>query len=105
MRACFHPAVSGLMSSLIVLGLAGGPSAALSQETSAAPADTSAAPADIQEPPDASASSPAGTAARPDAAKSTAQVGARATSDANVNPARRNRASAARTAAAASDAA
>ena len=93
------------MSSLIVLGLAGGPSVALSQETDAAPTDTSAAPADIQGPPDASASSPTGTAARPDAAKPAAQAGARAASDANVNPARHNRASAARTAAAASDAA
>jgi carboxypeptidase C (cathepsin A) len=93
------------MSSLIVLGLAGGPSAALSQETGAVPADTSAAPADIQESPDTSASSPAGTPARPDAAKPSAQASARAASDANVNPARRNRASAARTTAATSDAA
>ena len=103
MRACFHPAVSGLISSLIVLGLAGGPSVALSQETGAAPADTSAAPADIQESPDASASSPAGTLARPDASKPSAQANARAASDANVNPIRRNRANAARTTAAASD--
>ena len=105
MRACFHPAVSGLMSGLIVLGLAGGPSAALSQETGAAPADTSAAPADMQELPDASASSPAGTPARPDAAKPYAQASAPAASDANVNPARHNSVSAARASAAASDAA
>jgi len=38
MRACFYPVVSGLMSSLIVLGLAGGPSTVLSQETDATPA-------------------------------------------------------------------
>ncbi len=93
------------MSSLIVLGLAGGPSAALSQETGAAPSDTSAATADIQESPDASASSPAGTPARADTAKPSAQASARAASDANVNPARRNRASTARTTAATSDAA
>ena len=98
MRACFHTAVSGLMSSLIVLGLAGGPSAASSQETDAAPADT-------QESPDASASAPAGTPARPDAATPSAQPSARAASDANVNPVRRNRANAARTPAAVSDAA
>ena len=96
MRACFHTAVSGLMSSLIVLGLAGGSSAALSQETDAAPAD-------IQEPPDTTASSPAGTPARADAGKLSAQASARAASDAIANPARRNSASAARAPAAATE--
>jgi carboxypeptidase C (cathepsin A) len=103
MRACFYPMVSSLMSSLIVLGLAGGPSPVLSQETDATPAETSAAP-DMQESPDAPASSPAGIRARPDATKPSTAATASAASDAIVNPARRNRVSAARTAAA-SDAA
>ena len=89
MRACFYPVVSSLMSSLLVLGLAGGPSGVMAQETGAAPADASAAPADMQEPPEP-ASSPAGTRVRPDA---------------SVNPARLNRANAARPTAAAGDAA
>jgi carboxypeptidase C (cathepsin A) len=100
MRACFYPVVSSLMSGLIVLGLAGGPSVVLSQETGAAPADSSAAPADMQASPDAPASSSAGTLVRPDAAKPSAQANARAASDVNVNPARRDRTSAARSAAA-----
>jgi carboxypeptidase C (cathepsin A) len=89
MRTCFYSAVSslmsGLMSGLIVLGLAGGPSAVMAQVPGAAPANTSAAPADTQAP--------------PDAAKPSAQANDRAASDANINPARRNRASAARTSA------
>ncbi|QIE26189.1 Serine carboxypeptidase (plasmid) [Caballeronia sp. SBC1] len=101
MRSCFYPMVSGLLSGLIVLGLASGPSVVLSQETSAAPADTSVEPAETQ----GSQESPAGTPVQPDAAKPSAQANARAASDANANPARRNRASAARTSAAASDAA
>ena len=104
MRARFYSAVSSLMSGLIVLGLAGNPSVVLSQESGAAPADTSGAPPDTQDPPDASASAPAGTLVRPDAAKPSDQSDARAASKANVNPARRSRASAAPTAAA-SDAA
>jgi carboxypeptidase C (cathepsin A) len=87
MRTCFYSAVSslmsGLMSGLIVLGLAGGPSAVMAQVPGAAPANTSAAPADTQAP--------------PDAAKPSAQANDRAASDANINPARRNRASAATT--------
>ena len=98
MRARFYSAVSslmsGLMSGLIVLGLAGNPSVVLSQESGAAPADTSGAPPDTQDPPDASASAPAGTLVRPDAAKPSDQSDARAASKANVNPARRSRASA-----------
>lgn len=103
MRPCFYSVVSAL----IVLGLAAGPSAALSQETGTAPADTSAAPVDTQASPDASASSAAGTLVRADAVPPSAQANqanAHAASDALLNPARRNRASAARTAAA-SDAA
>jgi len=110
MRACFHSAVRGptigLISGLIVLGLAGSPSAGLAEETGVAPPETSAAP-DTPELPDASASSPAGTLLRPGTANPSAQANARAASDANVNPARRNRADAARSAAtsdAASDA-
>ena len=108
MRACFYPVVSSLMSSLmcslIVLGLAGGPSTVLSQETDATPAETSAAP-DMQGSPDAPASSPAGIRARADATKPSATATDNAASDAIVNPARRNHASTARTAVAASDAA
>jgi carboxypeptidase C (cathepsin A) len=87
MRTCFYSAVSslmsGLVSGLIVLGLAGGPSAVMAQEPGAAPANASAAPADTQAP--------------PNAAKPSAQANDRAASDANINPARRNRASAATT--------
>jgi carboxypeptidase C (cathepsin A) len=88
MRACFYSAASSLMSSLIsgliVLGLAGGSSAVMAQESGVAPANRSAAPADTQ--------------AHPDAAQPSAQATDRAASDANINPAHRNRASAARTA-------
>lgn len=84
MRACFYSAasslMSGLKSSLIVLGLVGGSSAVMAQE----PANRSAAPADTQ--------------AHPEPAQPSAQANDRAASDANINPAHRNRASAARTA-------
>ena len=88
MRACFYSAasslMSGLISSLIVLGLAGGSSAVMAQEPGVAPANRSAAPADTQ--------------AHPEPAQPSAQANDRAASDANINPAHRNRASAARTA-------
>jgi carboxypeptidase C (cathepsin A) len=102
MRACFYSAVRGLtvglINSLIVLGLAGGSSTGLAEETGVAPPEATAAP-DMLESPDASASSPAGALVRPDPARPAAQANARAASDANVNPARRNRADAARSAA------
>jgi carboxypeptidase C (cathepsin A) len=88
MRACFYSAasslMSGLKSSLIVLGLVGGSSAVMAQEPGAAPANRPAAPADTQ--------------AHPEPAQPSAQANDRAASDANINPAHRNRASAARTA-------